>query len=162
MIRSRRTFLSIVAALAADLVAMALCLGGLSSSPVWAQNGNQCNSNDPGAPCFAQVTDILGGRRFLLRDDDLVVTFGQTSTSVANAVLQTANLNISKAETPSTISGDSPIPFSIPPPFATAVGRMFNLRNDVIATVAAETLGPGDPPFLVVNIRDDLGNRTQA
>ena len=34
--------------------------------------GQSCNSNDPGAPCFAGNHDILNGQRTLLQDDDLV------------------------------------------------------------------------------------------
>ena len=33
----------------------------------------QCNTNDNSAPCFASVSDILGGRQSVIQDDDLLV-----------------------------------------------------------------------------------------
>jgi hypothetical protein len=115
------------------LVAVAVTTG-FASPPVRAQT-NGCNSNDPGAPCFANVSDLLHGRRRLLPVDDLVVT--SQIDAVNNVVLQTSNSSIS-AQLPYAITG------SAVPSFATGVGRMFNLPRDVIVTM---TDG-------LVNIRD--------
>lgn len=62
----------------------------------------QCNSNDTTAPCFANVSDILGGRQSLIQDDDLVVAgilipgtnedfTGYTTALTANSQVSAAN-----------------------------------------------------------------------
>lgn len=97
-----------------------------------------CNSNDPTAPCFANVSDILGGRTYLLRDDDLVVV-AESFDSQNNSFFVTWGLQT----TNSTITKQSD--FSIPqgtiadqPQVAVAAGRMFSpevTSDDVVASV---------------------------
>jgi hypothetical protein len=54
------------------LLGAVLTGAGLCGRQAIAQTAG-CNSNDPTAPCFASTSDILSGRKSLLRDDDLVV-----------------------------------------------------------------------------------------
>ena len=67
-----------------------------------------CNSNDPKAPCFANVQDILNGRKTLFPDDDLVFNttrfqaagvvngFPVTTVAPSGANLLTSNSNITQ------------------------------------------------------------------
>ena len=60
--------------LVVTFITLAVAVPWLSSTPVLAQSSG-CNTNDPGAPCFADNPDILGGNeaRNLLRTDDLAL-----------------------------------------------------------------------------------------
>ncbi|WP_434150521.1 hypothetical protein ACR2R6_03145 [Methylocaldum gracile subsp. desertum] len=132
--------------LASRLLAGVAFAAGFGSPPVWAQTDG-CNNNatqsDSGAPCFANVSDILQGQRRLLPVDDLVVTSQPEGpgSAVSNVVLQTANSSVS-AQLPYAITGSGV------PSFATSAGRMFNLPRDVIVTM---TEG-------LVNVRDQDPN----
>jgi hypothetical protein len=128
--------------LARLLLAAAVVIVGLGSSLVGeVQAQNTCNSNDPGAPCFANVSDILQGRRRLLPVDDLVVT-SQLGTAVSNVVLQTTDSSVSNQLSYSILNNANA--------FTTGVGRMFNLPRDVIFTMTGP---PGG-----INVRDQDPN----
>jgi hypothetical protein len=60
--------------LVVTFITLAVAGPWLSSAPVLAQSSG-CNTNDPGAPCFAKNPDILGGERAhnLLRTEDLTL-----------------------------------------------------------------------------------------
>ena len=107
----------------------AIGLGGLRSGPASAD------------PDFSNVTDILGGQRYLLRVDDLV--FGAPDV-LQRVLLQTQKLQIPNvalspvAKAPCSISGPHTLPFH------TRMARMFALKNDVHLTLALlDTAGPG-------------------
>jgi len=70
---------------------------------------NGGNSNDTCAPCLAQVSDILGGKKHLLHQDDLVVT--TTATSVSPGFSQTAIANL--YSTNSTLTFNNNVPWTI-------------------------------------------------
>ncbi len=103
-------------------------------------------------PDFSNVSDILGGKKYLLRQDDLVFTSTQIETSqhqTAVATLYSANSTLAFKETVpwgvvggvNYAQGNS----------RTAVGRMFSLPNDVVATFTQ----PGDPtPAAGANVYD--------
>jgi len=107
-------------------------LASAQSAPVNAAQG--CNSDDATGPCFAKVDDILGGQRHLLRNDDLVVSIDVKSDSTStleNYRFDTKNLSpgtpskLTVAETDCTET-----------PQSTRLGRMYNLKNDVIVNYA--------------------------
>src|SRR5262245_51254333 len=107
----------------ASLTIMAL-VAAFTGGLVWAAD-----------PDFSSVSDILGGKRYLLRQDDLVFTSTQVENSLhetAAAILQSNN---------STVNFTQIVPWGFPGGLnsaqgdsRTAVGRMFNLPNDVVAT----------------------------
>ena len=103
-------------------------------------------------PDFTNVRDILGGKKHLLRQDDLVFTSAQLGTFMhltAVATLYSAN---------STLTFKQTVPWGISPNGVnfsqansrTAVGRMFNLPNDVVATFTS----PDDFGTVGVNVFD--------
>ncbi len=123
-------------------VTLAVVFARLSSAPGLAQSSD-CTTNDPGAPCFANNPDILGGEqaRNLLRTDDLALLkklpinstiedprrLYQWSLNTTNSTL--APLRISQPGTP--LRDDSIRTFTV------AVGRMFNFGKDtIVASVA--------------------------
>ena len=106
-------------------MAMMAFLGAFTGGLVWAAD-----------PDFSSVSDILGGKKYLLRQDDLVFTSTQVGTSqhqTAIATLYSAN---------STLAFRQTVPWGVAGGGVnygqgnsrTAVGRMFNLPNDVVAT----------------------------
>jgi hypothetical protein len=110
----------------AGMTMMAL-LGALTGSLVWAAD-----------PDFSNVSDILGGKRYLLRQDDLVFT----STQIGTDQHQTAVATL--YSTNSTLAFRQTVPWGVAgggvnyaqANSRTAVGRMFDLPNDVVATFA--------------------------
>mgnify|MGYP003694523193 CR=1 FL=1 len=101
----------------AGMTMMAL-LGAFTGGLVWAAD-----------PDFSSVSDILGGKKYLLRQDDLVFTSTQVGTSqhqTAIATLYSAN---------STLAFRQTVPWGVAGGGVnygqgnsrTAVGRMFNL-----------------------------------
>lgn len=110
--------------LASAIFAIAVC----GTSSAWAVQ--PCDSTPN--PCYTNVDDILGGKRHLLRDDDL---FFLTSSNGAfqNQVLLTKNQQPqSPVASPvvTTSCGIAP---------NTRSGRFFNAAHDVIITLAAAT-----------------------
>ena len=103
-------------------------------------------------PDFSNVSDILGGKKYLLRQDDLVFTSTQIETSqhqTAVATLYSANSTLVFKETvPWGVAGGVNYAQGNS---RTAVGRMFSLPNDVVATFTQ----PGDPtPAAGANVYD--------
>lgn len=120
---------------------VAILAGGLlmiacGASPVFAVP--PCD--DSPDPCFTNVTDILNGRRQLLPTDDLVVTgtFKVDSESFQDTdiwTLPTTNSAVSgqtQFSPYSTVTGSPADAFKAD----SRIGRMFNLPNDVVVTVA--------------------------
>ena len=108
----------------AGMTMMAL-LGAFTGGLVWAAD-----------PDFSNVSDILGGKKYLLRQDDLVFTSTQVGTSqhqTAMATLYSANSTLAFRQTvPWGVAGGG-VNYA-QGNSRTAVGRMFNLPNDVVAT----------------------------
>jgi hypothetical protein len=112
--------------------ALALLAGALSNGHnVWAQAADP----DPciaGQPCFTTVTDILNGRRHLLRTDDLVIAgawSGQDDTTTYAGVIQhTLNSGYSDAR-PSIFSGLVPAGGRVTA-LTVVRARMFNTAHD--------------------------------
>lgn len=100
---------------------LAAFMGGL----VWAAD-----------PDFSSVSDILGGKKYLLRQDDLVFTSTQVETSqhqTAAAILYSDNSTLAFTQTvPWGFAGGGVN--SAQGNSRTAVGRMWSLPNDVVAT----------------------------
>lgn len=91
----------------------------------------QCNSNDQGAPCFANNPDILNGRQSLLQDDDIVVNGTFATGFVNGAVSLTANSQITQS-TETLMSAATP-----QSPTSNAInvrGRLFNLNHDLVVS----------------------------
>jgi hypothetical protein len=102
-------------------------------------------------PNFSTVSDILGGQRHLLRNDDLVVlqTFERPDTSevLGSIVLQTTNSKVTKAR-----RSDLATKY-FQGGIALDVGRMFDLPNDVIAALFTPA---GAQPPLTYHISDPV------
>jgi hypothetical protein len=80
------------------------------------------------------VTDILGGRRLLYPDDDVVVT------TLPSACCDSVTTNLVQTRGNTFVSQNDQIANEITPSpasFATGIGRMFNLPRDVVVTVVA-------------------------
>ncbi len=111
-----------------------------------------CNSNDSTAPCFAGVSDILGGQTHLLRNDDLIVA-GYRGDNAGNFFLLTWALQT----TNSTITGQNDFQSGSTTgntSLAAAAGRMFGPQvtgDDVTATVGTV----GSALWLLIS---DFGN----
>jgi hypothetical protein len=123
--------------------------------------GDTARADDPN---FSEVTDILGGQRHLLRDDDLV--FGQVP-NFRRYVLGTRGLLIAnqEAETVVNASCGGNIPSTMP--IQTRVGRLFNLNRDVIVSLAPLSTagsGCGGSPNMAFYIEDqqDAANNSQS
>jgi hypothetical protein len=84
-------------------------------------------------PDFSSVSDILGGQRYLLRNDDLVI--GQLA-NFQRDVLLTTRLGIASQNIAPVVNAPCGGNFPQPPPFQTLVGRLFNLDHDVVVTLA--------------------------
>lgn len=122
------------------LVAVLLAL----SATAWGQS----------SPDFTGVDDVLLGRRLMLPVQDLVLGVnGKDFAGLGNdnAILPTQNGTVSGGlfDWPRYIPGGVPL--------ALASGRMFELPNDVIATLARSTSTPTEA---VLNVYDPLANRT--
>ena len=113
----------------AVILLLMICTGVAGDRLAWAAD-----------PDFSNVTDILGGQRHLLRDDDLIVfhNFCGFSCSPSSFVLQTSDSTVTQAVR-SDAPWDPPLADAIPGlNTALAVGRMFNLPNDVVAAVGTQ------------------------
>ena len=105
-------------------------------------------------PDFSDVSDILGGQRHLLRNDDLVI--GQI-VAFQRDVLLTAGLTIASQSIAPVVSAPCGGQAPQPPPFQTRVGRLFNLDHDVVVILAPlSTAGPGcsGSPNLALYVQD--------
>lgn len=112
--------------------------------PAFAQTvkANQPTDPDPciaGEPCFTNVSDILNGRRHLLRTDDLVIA-GQFGNLNGGAILNTNDSKVvSQAGSSFSISAPSCNP-------TLARARLFNLDHDnAVSAVCA----PNSFPYLL-------------
>ena len=90
-------------------------------------------SASPTPTDFSQVNEILGGRRLLFPEDDIIETIGggPLDSEVFTTVLQTSGGNIS-AQLPNDVGG--------PTSFAVTAARVFNLPEDVVVTFGAGSL----------------------
>lgn len=107
-------------------------------------------------PNFSNVTDVLSGKRQLLRVDDLAVvadTQPNPNLQVTNvSVLQTEDAKIVKVLPPDTI-GRADAPYG--PTSRVAMGRVFHLPNDVVAAALARGRG-------LIKTRTPLSNRSKV
>ncbi|MEM7024968.1 MAG: VCBS repeat-containing protein, partial [Pseudomonadota bacterium] len=120
-----------------------LILIGVGASPSWGQGTDAAcgaanvTGGDSTAPCFSDVTDILGGQRYLLRTDDLMVTIGfrdSDTTTVKNLPLLTDQLkpnpqsqqevNATGCDVRGTINEQTPLFMRL--------GRIYNLKYEVV------------------------------
>jgi hypothetical protein len=119
--------------------------GGALLAAAPAAASASCNS-DVSAPCFADVADILAGRRHLLRNDDLVLNLATLPTSSTmnseNFILETTNLAVSSQITDSVATPSCAIPAPAAPSLV-RVGRVFALANDVVVTMAPTNAARG-------------------
>ena len=124
------------------ILALVTVMGVLKSSSVLADD-----------PDFTNITDVLSGKRQLLRVDDLAVVADlqpRPSVQVTNAVvLQTDNAKIVKPLLPDTPGGAVG---GYGPPSRVAMGRVFNLANDVVAIALG--FSEGTSQTLAVVLRD--------
>lgn len=119
-------------------VALAVLTGVLSGGPdAWARQPqlSQTAAPDPciaGEPCFTNVTDILNGRRHLLRTDDLAFAgaFQVGGAGGAGAILQTSNSSI----TSTSFTNFEPNITSLGSNPTIANARMFDLDHDVVVS----------------------------
>ena len=106
-------------------------------------------------PDFTSVTDVLGGKRQLLRVDDLAVladTHPNPNLQETDVlVLQTDGAKIVKTLPPASVGGADG-PYS--PTSRIAMGRVFNLANDVVATAVGS--GNASSQVLYVFLRDTV------
>ncbi len=109
-------------------------------------------------PNFSSVSDILGGKKYLLRQDDLVFTSTQlggspAATAIAPLFSTSSTVSFNGTTVPWGVSGGGVN--GAQGNVRTAVGRMFSLPNDVVATFAELDLGLGvnvyDPRTSMVN-----------
>src|SRR5262245_31588616 len=92
-------------------------------------------------PDFSTVSDVLDGRRFLLRSDDLVA--GQIA-GFRTVTLLTSGLRVASQSIATIVTGPCGGQAPQPPPFRTRVGRLFSLDHDVVVSLAPlSTAGPG-------------------
>ncbi|MFH0342123.1 MAG: hypothetical protein ACHBNF_08335 [Chromatiales bacterium] len=109
----------------------------------------------PSPPDFSGVDDVLLGRRLMLPVQDLVL--GMNGKDIVNlfgndnAILPTQNGMVSGG----LFDWRRYVPGGIP--LALASGRMFELPNDVIATLARNASAPTEA---VLNVYDPLADRT--
>src|SRR5262245_8160798 len=128
-------------------------------------------------PDFTNVTDILGGQRYLLRDDDLVLgvlvephpIFGPPPVpTFRRYVLGTSGLRIANQEAETVVSTSCGGNIPDPSPFQTRIERLFNLNNrDVMVSLAplsTATSGCGGSPNMAFYILDpqDASNNAQS
>lgn len=128
---------------------IALMLGAavlLGDASVSAQEDVK-DCKDPNQPCFQNNPDILSGRRHLLRTDDLVLSLdrksGSDSSHFANYLMNTSNLQVINQTAYGVVTPHCDIDFPAPSPISTRVGRVFNLKNDVIVSLAPKDKATG-------------------
>jgi hypothetical protein len=91
-----------------------------------------------GPPDLSNVSDILQGDRYLLRDDDLLflqTTVGNANFQALQLLVPSANSNFS---TPVSSSNASVINAPFTPSSAVAFGRFYNSINDDVLTVGQQ------------------------
>ena len=112
-------------------------------------------------PDFTSVTDVLGGKRQLLRVDDLAVivdTHPNPNLQETDVlVLQTDGAKIVKTLPPASVGGADG-PYS--PTSRIAMGQVFNLANDVVATAVGS--GNASSQVLYVFLRDTVWETTTS
>jgi hypothetical protein len=124
-------------------IALALLVGVLSGGAAWAQAAGA----DPcvaGQPCFSNVTDILNGRRHLLRDDHLILGIQVCIGSPCSENLDERTIDLRTSDSSIVSSGlldDYGLASNTNgyPSVSTLVGRMFNLPYDVAAFIISST-----------------------
>jgi hypothetical protein len=127
--------------------------------------GQPAAAQTPTPPDFSGVSDILHGRRELLRVDDIVLTSynylnGNTNAKINVAVARTQSGNIDGVNG-HDLQGDYPPGLNAG--FATAVGRMFDLPRDVVVTLGWGTVSIADyanptNPFIRQFFPDNVQN----
>lgn len=141
--RSRSVHATTTATLALLLAAPWLAHAqGTNQDSACAASG--ATGGDAGAPCFTNIDDILGGQRYLLRNDDLLVNFVKRvdgKDEFRNLSLDTTNLKPTEdPETAFKASFDCP---DGPPQQSTQLGRIYNLKNDVIVSYVNQNVSEG-------------------
>jgi hypothetical protein len=134
-------------------------MSGLDLHPLMAQTCNNTSPNtDPTAPCFADNNDILGGQRYMLRDDDLVVNVwaeSSSSDSVNDFYLNSSQLDITQGSNNTHALG-SCYPGGLSAA-QSVVGRVFSLPNDVVVNARPTSDCQGISLF-VVDPKDGSNN----
>ena len=103
----------------------------LFERPAWGQN-----------PDFSNVTDILGGQNTLLRYDDLLVTT-DVSPAYNTYMLKTSGGQISSQSGFTEVTNSCGAEYPYGSPHRTKAGRVFDLPNDVIVSVAPSSSATG-------------------
>ncbi len=106
-------------------------------------------------PNFAGVGDILGGKRHLLRVDDLVVSGAFQPLGCSGCTSQSAAYVFPSSDSTFGSATRYEVPFPGPaagsaPLQATGIGRLFELTDDVVVTIALVN-APGVP---MIHIND--------
>ena len=106
-------------------------------------------------PDYSNTPDILHGQNYLQQTDDLVVVQSNQPSQVQSDLyvyrMLTANGAVTTVEAiSSTVNMSEVVEYEA----STAVGRMFNLPNDVVAVLAADEAGPPDAVPLNLTITD--------
>ncbi len=123
----------------------------LLGGPVWAVQ--PCDSTPN--PCYSNVDDILGGKRRLLRNDDLFITNFNSSSGYQDLTSLTSAL---KPGTPTTVNIEDTsksCTYILPP----QAGRLFNTSNSfqvaIYPTAAADSSCTANgQPNLAIHITD--------
>jgi hypothetical protein len=101
-------------------------------------------------PNYSKVDDITGGRRQLLRTDDLVFsgsfTIDENTTAYAGAILDTENSEVKSVETIEVLD-DLVVEARSNPSLVRA--RMFNLDHDVVISAYHANSGGGVLKYVV-------------
>jgi hypothetical protein len=110
------------------------------------RSAGSLRSNIP--PDFADVDDILEGRRRILVVNDLVLSSPEALQNTSTDVLWTFKMDRSFVELGSPtqetlVAPDCTITPPYPYPAQTRIARMFNLENDAIVTLAPKSTATG-------------------
>lgn len=155
------------------VTALVVSILPFAHQPSFAQNSDPDEGvkdcTDPNQPCFANNPDILSGRRHLLRTDDLALSIdrepGNGSSQFDNYLLNTSDLRVTKQTTYDIVNPSCTIESPVPAPISTQVGRVFNLKNDVVVTLAPKDEATGTNcgsgvGELSIYIHDPIDNAT--
>ena len=148
--QARSIAISATATLATLLAGLSLAQAQVTD-PDAACGASGVTGADAGAPCFTNVSDILGGQRYLLRDDDLLVTFLERADgkdAFVSLPLHTSELKSTPdSETTFTATYDCP---GAPPEDATRLGRVYALPYDMMVTYVTQNFASGCSQALFV------------
>jgi hypothetical protein len=122
----------------------------LGPSAAWAV---QPCDNTP-SPCYSNVSDILGGSRHILRDDDVFTAFIGPGNAFQHATAFTSGLQL-KPSVVTTVA-TSPCSYVLPPKQARLFNTSYSFQVAIhpTATAAADCTAAGGQPNLAVHIID--------